>query len=872
MSALIASIDESIPREGEEEMNTTTVNETTDKPADVRQAAEEYRSLGLAVCRIRPGEKSAKGNKWQTRSAEPDDFEPGEGVGLVCGWPSDGGQRGRYLVCVDLDDDEAITKAAQFLPPTGAIEGRESKQRAHWLYFTTDVPSSATSTGNDAAIAAAEVWKLPGPKSTKFARAGVSKSVIDFLATGRQVVVPPSLNPSGEWRRWEEGCSIDQIATYPFTELWEAVTRLAESCGAKRSNVDPPPTTSEMGEADTNPASASAASAGQVQGTCTRECDVPMEERERRCERYLQEVELARSGHGGHDTTYRVAMIICNDFAVTNREAALTLMRFYNERLRVAGEETWSEGELAHKIDDALKAPVDPGHPWGCKLRERTDDTSRVWNDPARLATEFLREHTVRFVKKSAFFYTDGSYQVVSDEWLAATVRGFVERASDREYRRRGRELQSQFDTLRAQTTAPIREGESDDTVIAARRAARAELKRLEKAPSVVAPKVGIGLVLNTIASIAVRAQLPDDAEVDSWIDGRSAAAVLAVANGLLDPVARTLFPHTPDWFATAKLPVAHNADAPTPERWLTFLNEVMEGDADRIAVLQELFGASLDRSYPAKWFAALVGSGDNGKSVCLAVLRFLLGAGNCSAVNLDELSTNRFAAFALFGKLGNIVGDQGHFESSDEGRLKTLTGGDLVTFEQKGRDSFVAVNRAKLIFACNTMPSFSDKSEAVWNRLIAVPFEFTVPAEKKNPALLTAAYWTDELPGILNWALDGLARLREQGRFTRSVKCEAMKNRTRLDSNPARLFLLAGYEFTGEDAHAVRVKELYEEYLTWCKSSGFTKPLTKPKFGREVRSAFPQLPESKVVAAKEGTPQHRAWLGLHALELTEGA
>ena len=89
--------------------------------------------------------------------------------------------------------------------------------------------------------------------------------------------------------------------------------------------------------------------------------------------------------------------------------------------------------------------------------------------------------------------------------------------------------------------------------------------------------------------------------------------------------------------------------------------------------------------------------------------------------MNLDELSTNRFAAFALFGKLANVVGDQGAFESADEGRLKMLTGGDLVGFEQR-QDTFTAVNRAKLIFACNSMPSFSDLSEAVWNRLVPVP------------------------------------------------------------------------------------------------------------------------------------------------------
>ena len=397
---------------------------------------------------------------------------------------------------------------------------------------------------------------------------------------------------------------------------------------------------------------------------------------------------------------------------------------------------------------------------------------------------------------------------------------------------------------------------------MAAQKAARAELAKLDKAKPKVAPAVCQAMVSNTIGAIGVRGQLPDGTELDTWLNGRSDPPVLAVANGLLDPVTRVSQFHTPDWLSTAKLPVAFDPTAPAPKKWLAVLNDVMEGDAERIAVLQEVFGSCLDRTYPAKRFVAFVGSGDNGKSVCLAVLRFLLGGSNCSAVNLDELSTNRFAAFALFGKLANIVGDQGHFESADEGRLKTLTGGDLVTFEQKGKDSFVGVNRAKLVFACNTMPTFGDKSEAVWNRLVAVPFEYTVPANKKNPALLTAAYWADELPGILNWALDGLARLRSQGP-TWAAKCDVAKGQTRIDSNPARQFLTEECKYTGAATDSVWVEVLYQDYKTWCEKNGFTRPLTKPKFGREVRATYPQLPESKPRRVDNKTP--RQWVGLRA-------
>jgi len=273
----------------------------------------------------------------------------------------------------------------------------------------------------------------------------------------------------------------------------------------------------------------------------------------------------------------------------------------------------------------------------------------------------------------------------------------------------------------------------------------------------------------------------------------------------------------------------------------------VMEGDADRIAILQELFGACLDRTYPAKWFAMLVGNGDNGKSVALVVLKSLLGEGNCSAVGLGSLAGEPFSLFGLFGKLANVVGDQGYVESKDEGWLKTLTGGDMVMFQEKYRNPFSAVNTAKLVFGCNTMPTFGDKSEAVWNRLVPVPFNFTVPSDRKNPAMLTTTYWTAELPGILNWALDGLARLRSSG-FTKSLVCEALKGEHRLDSNPARSFLTEHCEFPGIQGNDISAAVLYEEYKKWCVTSGFNKPMMVNRFAKEVDRAFPGVPKASPV------------------------
>jgi P4 family phage/plasmid primase-like protien len=772
---------------------------------------------------------------------------------------------------VDLDTHDAIAKADKFLPPTGGVEGRASKPRSHWWYFVTGVPDWAISKAQQAAVAAKSAGKGSGPFKKGFNRTGADgkpERVIDFQGTGGQAVVPPSVHEgSGEPREWAAGCSHKRIACVPFKTLWDSVCKLAKACGAKVPSVAPV-ASSEGGAtaSDDKPEPDEDVRAEETADTSphTRvgskprvdhpRIDVLMPERVARCERYLAKVGLARSGHGGHDTTYRVARLIVNDFAIEDRAKALKLMRAYNDRLRAGGQDVWSERELEHKIDGALAASPDAAHPLGCKLNTSADAPPRAWDDPAQLAEEFLACHELRFVKSTAFNYNDQHYHVVSEEYLNSLLWMDLERAAQREHTVQTALRDEQLAEIRARATSPI--SGNSPTEFAERKRAQREQKTVERR-RVVTPKVTKTLLHNTLAAVRARKCLPDATDLDTWIDDKVGPSVLSVENGLLDPVARTLTPHTASWFSITVLPVRYDEAASPPKEWLEFLDTVMEEDTERIAVMQELLGACLDRSYAGKFFVALVGSGDNGKSVALLVLRTLLGDGNCSAVNLDELVTNRFATFSLFGKLANVTGDQVHFESADEGRLKTLTGGDLVTFEQKGRDTFSAPNRAKLVFACNTMPTFADKSEAVWNRLVAVPFDYTVPQQKKNPALLTAEHWRGELPGILNWALNGLARLRSQGGFTRSAKCDALKNRARTDSNPARQFLLERCKFTGNNADRTLCTELYQNYVQWCSANGYNRPLASNKFGKEVRSAFPQLSES---TPRDGK---RFWFGL---------
>ena len=573
---------------------------------------------------------------------------------------------------------------------------------------------------------------------------------------------------------------------------------------------------------------------------------------EARCRAYLTTLPPAVEGQDGSGRTYQAARVIWNDFGIDEPDG-FALLCEYNRKCQPPWEEAGRAG-LRGKWDEAVKAGAGPQGRGYRVRRVRSADSSRrddvalpalpddsplvgigvapreevafglPWCDPARVAAEFLSQHTVGFVKKSGFVYRGGRYDLVGYETFDDLVWKFVERCRDREHACKLYEYDQR------------QEQRGEDS------SGRNEQRPPEP------PKISGGMVGNAVRAIRSRRRLPAETLPNTWIGGTrvEGGPFLVVANGLLDLTTRTLHAHTPAWFGLTALPVEYAAAAPPPPKFHAVIDELLEGNAEKKAVLQEVFGVTLDASLRAKEIVAFVGSGDNGKSVVLGVLRGLLGAGNYSAVDLHQLGTNRFASFPLFGKLANIGGDESSFDSADEGHLKALTGGDAVPFEEKGRTPFFGPNTAKLIFSTNAVPTFADQSEGVWNRLVIVRFGYVVPAAQKDPRLLDPEFWAVELPGVLNWALDGLDRVRRNRGVSRPACVTAAVTSHRRDSDPARRFLLEKYrEAPPGQAACLPAAGVYEEYKSWLDRNGYDAKrdlLNSLRFGKKVRQVFPRV------------------------------
>jgi P4 family phage/plasmid primase-like protien len=378
-------------------------------------------------------------------------------------------------------------------------------------------------------------------------------------------------------------------------------------------------------------------------------------------------------------------------------------------------------------------------------------------------------------------------------------------------------------------------------------------------------------LVANVLAATASLTCIPSSVELMTWLGNdehglpiRERRPYIAMLNGLinLDKLLadadedECILPHSPAWFSTVRLPYAFDPVAKCP-KWNAFLEHNLEMDPERIKILQEWAGYCLTPDTGQQKFLAMEGEGSNGKSVYCAALSAMLGADNCSHVSLERFG-ERFDRTQTIGKLVNICADVGEIDKVAEGNLKSFTSGDVMFFDRKRINGIECIPTARLVLSFNNRPRFSDRSQGVWRRMLLIPWNVQITERERVPNMDKGWWWHEqgELPGIFIWALEGLHRLRAQGRFTSSaVGNEALED-YRDEANPARAFLK---EHVEPSDSSVRCSLVYHFYVKWCERTGH-RPFSDGIFGREVKRVFENCKKKKV---RVGGRLHWNYFGL---------
>ena len=306
----------------------------------------------------------------------------------------------------------------------------------------------------------------------------------------------------------------------------------------------------------------------------------------------------------------------------------------------------------------------------------------------------------------------------------------------------------------------------------------------------------------------------------------------LNVLNGILDVASGKLEPHSPDFLFPIQINAAWNpgAECPAIDR---FIQQVFPDDAGELFYqLAGLYALPDTRQQKA---VMLLGSGSNGKSVTLALLRQFLGSQNVSSLPLHELAENRFAAAELQCKLLNLSSDLPDRTLRDTTLFKQIVDGRLSTINARRRygKPFQFRPFVRLIFSANRVPDSADTSYGYLRRWLVVPFDAELDDDERDPFLIEKLTTPEELSGLLNHAVSSYRHLLNNGRLIESRAMLTAKARFNALSDPTRLFLDECVELN-EQAHILRY-DLYREYKEWCVFHRLN-PISPQKFYQSIR------------------------------------
>jgi putative DNA primase/helicase len=291
--------------------------------------------------------------------------------------------------------------------------------------------------------------------------------------------------------------------------------------------------------------------------------------------------------------------------------------------------------------------------------------------------------------------------------------------------------------------------------------------------------------------------------------------------NGVLDVKSGLLTDHSTEYGFRSVLPCAYDPKATAP-RFLQFMDEVTLSRQGLKDVVQEFLGyifANGDCKHQK--LLVLLGTGENGKSKLVDLIRALAGNDGFSSLSVKSMYSDQNRAL-MEGKLVNIAEENSRDSFRDTEFIKNLASGGFISVKRLYAQPYEFQNKTKLVMLCNEAPTTADNTHGFYRRLILVPFDqiFSDQKGNKDPDILDKLL--TELPGIFNWIMEGYRRLEKNNKFTNPKESEQLLNKYKTDTNSILAWMNDCIEFDDDTKRFVNRQELYNDYVQFCNMNGF--------------------------------------------------
>ncbi len=296
--------------------------------------------------------------------------------------------------------------------------------------------------------------------------------------------------------------------------------------------------------------------------------------------------------------------------------------------------------------------------------------------------------------------------------------------------------------------------------------------------------------------------------------------------NGTINLKTMEFRPHSPSDRLTKMTEVDYDPDATCP-RWISFMDEVFEGDKDRIRYLQKAIGYAMSGDTRLECMFILYGpTSRNGKGTTMETVLRILGEYGRTA-KPDMLSKKSFADSSgpsedvarLNGARMVNVSEPEKSMVLDASLTKQMTGNNTLTARYLRENSFEFKPQFKLFIDTNHQPQISDMTLFESDRIRIIPFNRHFTADERDIDLKSFFAEPENLSGILNWCLEGFALYQAEGlKMPESVEAATAEYRAQSD----RITMFTTQCIQKQAGQELRSSAIYERYKTWCGENGY--------------------------------------------------
>ncbi len=332
--------------------------------------------------------------------------------------------------------------------------------------------------------------------------------------------------------------------------------------------------------------------------------------------------------------------------------------------------------------------------------------------------------------------------------------------------------------------------------------------------------------------------------------------------NGLYNFHTGLFMEHMRESFSFYQFPTEFDKDALCPN-WNEFLAFATNGDNRVKDLIQNFIGLVLSDRLDIQKYLHIIGIPGTGKSRFVSAIQRIIGFEFCANVDFGD-ERDSFPFDQILGKKLLIVDE---FEVSRlspemEKNLKILGSFGPLRVKRKYKDAQSIRSKAKLIICSNNFPAISDASNAIFRRLMLIRFDNVISLANQIKWFSETNEFETELPGIINWCLEGLKRIESIGgaAFELPPQCVSWITDIKAEASQIIRWATDNCEFSSPDPLMfTSTKILFENYNKWADEESIQRmyKLTRDGFSKKIKQAF----YGKVIPHSNGN--ERGYLGI---------